>query len=379
MTGTSKRSRRPTVHRGVELRCGMRFEDEARADGPPRRRRCRRGGTGALCGPVVARRWCSGDGFDPDGPRRLQAAHPAPARGARRAHPRARPRLRGRLRRARGDRPRQHPEGHPASRCAAPSSPSPRSPTSCWWTPSPCPASTWPAAGHREGRRALRVDRRRLDRGQGRPGRPHARPRPRAPGVRSGPQHGLRRARSTGRPCAGWAPRPSTAGPSTAPRRGSSREDRGASVAKANPLQAEAGRGQAAEKAGQLRQGDRPLTADRQGEPEGLEHDQPHRRPLREAQQPEGRQRAVREGRQLLRRRRLLPEGDRGLEEGPQERPVDARGQRGPGGPLRASRAWWPRPSRPSRRRRRRVHQARARSARRGRSSGSWPRWTRRT
>ncbi len=33
MTGASKRSRRPTVHRGVELRCGMRFGDEARASG----------------------------------------------------------------------------------------------------------------------------------------------------------------------------------------------------------------------------------------------------------------------------------------------------------------------------------------------------------
>jgi len=31
MTGASKRRRRPTVHRGVEPRCGMRFEDEARA------------------------------------------------------------------------------------------------------------------------------------------------------------------------------------------------------------------------------------------------------------------------------------------------------------------------------------------------------------
>ena len=29
MTGASKRGRRPTVYRGVELRCGFRFEDEA--------------------------------------------------------------------------------------------------------------------------------------------------------------------------------------------------------------------------------------------------------------------------------------------------------------------------------------------------------------
>jgi ribonuclease HII len=67
MTGASRRGRRPTVHRGVELRCGTRFEDEARAEG----RRVVAGvdevGRGALCGPVVAAAVVLGEGFDPSG------------------------------------------------------------------------------------------------------------------------------------------------------------------------------------------------------------------------------------------------------------------------------------------------------------------------
>jgi ribonuclease HII len=67
MTGTSKRSRRPTVYRGVELRCGTRFEDEARAAGRVVVAGVDEVGRGALCGPVVAAAVVLGDGFDPEG------------------------------------------------------------------------------------------------------------------------------------------------------------------------------------------------------------------------------------------------------------------------------------------------------------------------
>jgi ribonuclease HII len=67
MTGASKRSRRPTVHRGVELRCGTRFEDEARAGGRAVVAGVDEVGRGALCGPVVAAAVVLGDGFDTDG------------------------------------------------------------------------------------------------------------------------------------------------------------------------------------------------------------------------------------------------------------------------------------------------------------------------
>jgi ribonuclease HII len=67
MTGASRQGRRPAVHRGVELRCGTRFEDDARAQG----RRVVAGvdevGRGALCGPVVAAAVVLGEGFDPSG------------------------------------------------------------------------------------------------------------------------------------------------------------------------------------------------------------------------------------------------------------------------------------------------------------------------
>jgi ribonuclease HII len=67
MAGTSKRSRRPAVHRGVELRCGMRFEEEARAEGHLVVAGVDEVGRGALCGPVVAAAVVLGDGFDPEG------------------------------------------------------------------------------------------------------------------------------------------------------------------------------------------------------------------------------------------------------------------------------------------------------------------------
>jgi ribonuclease HII len=67
MTGTSKRSRRPTVHRGVELHCGTCFEDEARAAGRVVVAGVDEVGRGALCGPVVAAAVVLGEGFDPAG------------------------------------------------------------------------------------------------------------------------------------------------------------------------------------------------------------------------------------------------------------------------------------------------------------------------
>jgi len=67
MTGASKRGRRPTVYRGVELRCGMRFEDEARAEGRAIVAGVDEVGRGALCGPVVAAAVALGDSFDTEG------------------------------------------------------------------------------------------------------------------------------------------------------------------------------------------------------------------------------------------------------------------------------------------------------------------------
>jgi ribonuclease HII len=67
MTGTSKRSRRPTVYRGVELRCGRRFEEEARSAGHLVVAGVDEVGRGALCGPVAAAAVVLGDDFDPEG------------------------------------------------------------------------------------------------------------------------------------------------------------------------------------------------------------------------------------------------------------------------------------------------------------------------
>ncbi len=67
MTGTSRRARRPIVHKGVELHCGCRFEDEARRSGHRAVAGVDEVGRGALCGPVVAAAVVLGDGFDPAG------------------------------------------------------------------------------------------------------------------------------------------------------------------------------------------------------------------------------------------------------------------------------------------------------------------------
>jgi ribonuclease HII len=67
MTGASRRGRRPIVHHGVELRCGSRFEDEARAAGRSSVAGVDEVGRGALCGPVVAAAVVLGMGFDTDG------------------------------------------------------------------------------------------------------------------------------------------------------------------------------------------------------------------------------------------------------------------------------------------------------------------------
>jgi ribonuclease HII len=67
MTGASKRGRRPIVHHGVELRCGSRFEDEARASGRASVAGVDEVGRGALCGPVVAAAVVLGVGFDTEG------------------------------------------------------------------------------------------------------------------------------------------------------------------------------------------------------------------------------------------------------------------------------------------------------------------------
>jgi ribonuclease HII len=67
MEGASKRGRRPAVHRGVELRCGSRFEEEARATGHAVVAGVDEVGRGALCGPVVAAAVVLGESFDTEG------------------------------------------------------------------------------------------------------------------------------------------------------------------------------------------------------------------------------------------------------------------------------------------------------------------------
>lgn len=67
MTRAPGRSRRPQVHRGVELHCGERFEEEARAAGHVAVAGVDEVGRGALCGPVVAGAVVLGEGFDTDG------------------------------------------------------------------------------------------------------------------------------------------------------------------------------------------------------------------------------------------------------------------------------------------------------------------------
>jgi ribonuclease HII len=64
--GTDRR-RRPLLYRGVALRCGTRFEEEARALGFDRIAGVDEVGRGALCGPVVAGAVILGAAFDCSG------------------------------------------------------------------------------------------------------------------------------------------------------------------------------------------------------------------------------------------------------------------------------------------------------------------------
>lgn len=61
------RGRRPLVHQGVELRCGTRFEEEARGEGFALAAGVDEVGRGALCGPVVAGAVILGPAFDTAG------------------------------------------------------------------------------------------------------------------------------------------------------------------------------------------------------------------------------------------------------------------------------------------------------------------------
>jgi ribonuclease HII len=61
------RGRKPLVYRGEELRCTLRFEEEARAAGLSPVAGIDEVGRGALCGPVVACAVVLGDGFEPAG------------------------------------------------------------------------------------------------------------------------------------------------------------------------------------------------------------------------------------------------------------------------------------------------------------------------
>jgi ribonuclease HII len=67
MTRAPGRARRPHVHRGVELHCGSRYEEEARSAGHVAVAGVDEVGRGALCGPVVAAAVVLGDGFETDG------------------------------------------------------------------------------------------------------------------------------------------------------------------------------------------------------------------------------------------------------------------------------------------------------------------------
>ena len=65
--GALKPGRRPLVFKGVELRCGTRFEDEARAAGHVVVAGIDEVGRGALCGPVAAAAVVLGEAFDSSG------------------------------------------------------------------------------------------------------------------------------------------------------------------------------------------------------------------------------------------------------------------------------------------------------------------------
>jgi ribonuclease HII len=67
MEAASKRGRRRLVHRGVELVCSLRFEQQALAAGHAVVAGVDEVGRGALCGPVVAAAVVLGSGFASDG------------------------------------------------------------------------------------------------------------------------------------------------------------------------------------------------------------------------------------------------------------------------------------------------------------------------
>ena len=67
MEAASRRGRRKLVHRGVELVCSLRFEEQALAAGHAVVAGVDEVGRGALCGPVVAAAVVLGSGFVPDG------------------------------------------------------------------------------------------------------------------------------------------------------------------------------------------------------------------------------------------------------------------------------------------------------------------------
>ena len=193
------------------------------------------------------------------------------------------------------------------------------------------------AAADREGRRAVGLDRRRVDRREGDARRADARPGPSRTPATTWRTTWATAARSTAWRCGASGRRRSTAGPSSAPRRhGSSSEAAGLSVAakKDSPIKLKQD-ADAAEKAGRF---DKAIELLKQ-----IVQDNPRDwntvnrigdlyaklNKLKEANDQYA------EGRALLRRRRLLPEVDRGLEEGPAQRPLARRGPAGARRPLR--------------------------------------------
>ena len=130
MTAASRRTRRPAVHDGVELRCGNQFEDEARAAGHTVVAGVDEVGRGALCGPVVAAAVVLGEGFDCDGlddSKRLTALQRE--RLAARIRDGARAVALGPASRPRSTRSTS--SARPSRRCAGPSTRCRSGPTSC--------------------------------------------------------------------------------------------------------------------------------------------------------------------------------------------------------------------------------------------------------
>ncbi len=120
MAPNTPRRRKPLVHRGEELRCTWRFEEEARAEGRLAVAGLDEVGRGALCGPVVAGVVVLGEGFPAEGlddSKRL-TVNQREAHG--RAHPGEGARVGARGGRSRGDRPPQHPARHLPGHAAGP-------------------------------------------------------------------------------------------------------------------------------------------------------------------------------------------------------------------------------------------------------------------